>query len=199
MNNGSVEMDIPVSEREAAALENHGMRVIKKDPPSVISNQLRDELIRILKTGDDKNDGAFTIAIATQVEKFVAAARAILMTENLAKNDLSSLMMMRNQHPTLGAYTNILGNEVYPLPSIMPSQGNNENFGVQAIRQLVDSFRTANESPAKLVEALVIARENNLTDVVASLEKKLGVSKEGEKTDDLARHADGSIVGGPLQ
>jgi hypothetical protein len=55
---------------------------------------------------------------------------------------------------------------------------NNENFGVQAIRQLVDAVRTVGESPAKLVEALAVARSNNLVDVVASLEKKLGVSKE---------------------
>ena len=52
---------------------------------------------------------------------------------------------------------------------------NNENFGVQAIRQLVDAVRTAGETPAKLVEALAAARSNGLTDVAASLEKKLGV------------------------
>lgn len=158
----------------------HNGHVTKKNPPSVISNQLRDELIRILRTGDDRNDGAFTIAVAAQAEKFVAAAREILMTENLAQNDLGSLMRMRKQPHWVGLGSN-------PLPILGSSSGgvvddyippiNNENFGVQAIRQLVDASRTANESPAKLVEALVVARSNNLADVAAALEKKLGVSK----------------------
>jgi hypothetical protein len=147
----------------------------KKNPPSVISNQLRDELIRILTTGDVKNDGAFTVAVAAQVEKFIAAAREILMTESLAQNDISSLMMMRRQHMGgFGGPFPLLGSS---SSDYLPAPVNNENFGVQAIRQIVDGFKTTTESPAKLVEALVIARENNLTDVVASLEKKLGVAK----------------------
>jgi hypothetical protein len=161
----------------ATSLESNGSHVAKKNPPSVISNQLRDELIRILRTGDDKNEGAFTVAVATQVEKFAVAAREILMTEQLAQKDLASLMMMRKQH--LGSpygfgspYGSIVGSSEYVMPV------NNENFGVQAIRQIVDAVRTVGESPAKIVEALAVARSNNLTDVVAVLEKKLGVSKE---------------------
>jgi hypothetical protein len=163
----------------ATSLESNGSHVAKKNPPSVISNQLREELIRILKTGDDKNEGAFTVAVATQVEKFAVAAREILMTEQLAQKDLASLMMMRKQHlggpyGFGGPYGSILGSssDQYVMPV------NNENFGVQAIRQIVDAVRTVGESPAKLVEALAVARSNNLTDVVAVLEKKLGVSKE---------------------
>ena len=156
----------------------------KKTPPSAISNHLRDELIRILKTGDDKNDGAFTILVATQIEKFAVAAREILMTEKLAKNDLSSLMMMRRQHlgmggsPLISGWNNYVGDSS-SLGEIMPNPiTNNENFGVQAIRQIVDAIRTIGESPAKLVEALAAARENKLTDVVIAIEKKLGISKE---------------------
>lgn len=180
-----VEMDIPVNPREAASLEADGMRVAKKRPPSMMSNQLRAELIRILTTGDDKNDGAFTIAVAVQVEKFVVAAREILMTENLAQNDLGSLMMMRKRQLGSpwggivgGGYLgegSVFGPETgLPLPSIV----NNENFGVQAVRQLVEAVRTMGDSPAKLVEALAAARAHNLTDVVEALEKKLGVLKE---------------------
>ena len=87
MSDDMMEMDIPLNGGEAALLERTGMRVAKKSPPSAISGHLRDELIRILTTGDDKNDGAFTVAIAAQVEKFAVAAREILMTENLAQND----------------------------------------------------------------------------------------------------------------
>lgn len=150
----------------------------KKKPPSVISGQLREELIRILRTGDDKNEGAFTVAVAAQVEKFAVAAREILMTENLAQNDIAALMMMRKSH--LGGPYSLMGgglvggNDFLSMPSPVV---NNENFGVQAIRQVVDAIRTLGESPAKLVEALAVARESNLTDIVAILEKKLGASK----------------------
>lgn len=162
------------------ALGSNGMHAVKKHPPSVISHQLREELIRILKTGDEKNDGAFTVAVAAQVEKFAVAAREILMTENLAQQDLSSLMMMRKHH--MGSLSNGVGvaglmGDSYMSSMPYPNVSNNENFGVQAVRQLVDAVRTMGESPAKLVAALVVARANNLTDVVATLEKKLGVTK----------------------
>lgn len=148
--------------------------VVKKSPPSVISNQLREELIRILRTGDDKNEGAFTVAVAAHVEKFAVAAREILMTENLAQGDLASLMMMRRQH--MGSSWVGLGSDsLMPMPLV-----NNENFGVQAVRQIVDAVQTMGETPAKLVEALAVARSNNLPDVVAVLEKKLGVAKAAE-------------------
>jgi len=176
-----VEMDIPVNAHEAASLERSGMRVAKKRSPSAISNHLRDELIRILTVGDDKNDGAFTIAVAVQVEKFVAAAREILMTENLAQNDLGSLMMMRKHHvggPFAGS--GIISDGGYGLTLPSPTLINNENFGIQAIRQVVEAVRTMGDSPAKIVEALAVARENNLPDVVTVLEKKLGVSKAAE-------------------
>ena len=164
----------------APETNGHGHAVTKKHPPSVISNQLRDELIRILKTGDDQNEGAFTIAVAAQVEKFAVAAREILMTEKLAKKDLASLMMMRRPpHLGFSPWNNVIGGgfvDDNSLPMAAPIP--NENFGVQAIRQVVEAVRTMGESPAKLVEALAAARSNNLPDVVAVLEKKLGVSKD---------------------
>jgi hypothetical protein len=174
-------MLIPVI-KDHTTSETNGAHATKK-PPSAISNHLRDELIRILSTGDDKHEGAFTIAIATQVEKFVVAARDILMTENLAGNDLGSLMRMR-KHP-MGPWGSVsgvgtyIGDDSFGVPSVSPLL-NTENFGVQAVRQLVEAVRTMGDSPAKLVEALAAAREHNLPDVVATLEKKLGILKDSE-------------------
>ncbi len=200
-----IEMDIPVSNGTAIALEANGMRIAKQQPPSVMSQQLRDELIRILQTGDSKNGGAFTVAIAAQVEKFVVAAREILMTENLAQNDLQSLMMMRRPRGP-GVY---LGGSPYDgsfdvggglLPPV-----NNENFGVQAVRQVVDAIRTIGESPAKLVEALAAARKNDLHDIAAVLEKKLGKSGPPTPTPPSDADSGGSVRSawpmseGPLQ
>jgi hypothetical protein len=167
---------------ESNSSNGNGLHAAKKNPPSVISGQLRDELIRILKTGDTQNEGAFTIAIALQVEKFAVAAREILMTESLAQKDLASLMMMRKHHMGMGGWNSIVGSSSLVgdsyLPGVMPTPiVNNENFGVQAIRQIVDAVRTMGDSPAKLVEALAVARKNGLDDVAADLEKKLGISK----------------------
>jgi hypothetical protein len=174
--NWAMDNDLVESER------GNGSHAAKK-PPSVISGQLRDELIRILRTGDAKNEGAFTIAIAAQVEKFAVAAREILMTENLSQNDLSSLMRMRKQH--FGVPYNLVGGSEFGPETGLPLMGvNNENFGVQAIRQVVDAVRTMGDSPAKLVEALAVARSNNLPDVAAVLEKKLGMSKADPVSED---------------
>src|SRR3982751_2876485 len=137
----------------ATSLESSGQRVAKKRPPSVISNQLRDELIRILRTGDDKHDGAFTVAVAARVEKIVVAAREILMTESLAQNDIATLVSTR-RHPYSGPWSSgLVGEGFFPPPAMI---GTNENFGVQAVRQFVDGFRTIGESPARLVEALAV-------------------------------------------
>lgn len=177
MNNGLPQSTYVKVGAASAASEANGVGAASeaKHPASLISQQLRDELIRILQTGDLKNAGAFTVAVATHVEKFAVAAREILMTENLTQQDLRSLMMMRKRHPYVvgGGFIDA------DLPPLMPTPiSNNENFGIQAIRQVVDAVRTMGESPAKLVEALAIARTNNLTDVVAVLERKLGMSKE---------------------
>lgn len=174
---------------------SNGTHAHKKTPPSVISGQLRDELIRILQTGDAQNEGAFTIAVAAQVEKFAVAAREILMTESLAQKDLASLMMMRKHH--VGSpYSSIVGNSFVGSSSFGPETGlplpfvNNENFGVQAIRQIVDAVRTMGDTPAKIVEALAVARKNDLPDVVAALEKKLGLSKETPALPDVVPTGD---------
>lgn len=162
----------------AVSSEGNGLHAAKKNPPSVMSNQLREELIRILRTGDERNEGAFTVAVATHVEKFAVAAREILMTEDLAQKDLASLLMMRRQHPMSGMWNPIVGVGDSVGGGYLPPIVNNENYGTQAVRQIVDAAKTIGDSPAKLVEALVIAREKNLPDVAAALEKKLGVAKE---------------------
>ena len=175
--NGMTDMFV---EDAAASAESNGSHAVKKTSPSVISGQLRDELIRILRTGDAQNEGSFTIAVAAQVEKFAVAAREILMTESLAQKDLASLMMMRKHHMggPWGSFSGDLSVGGSPYLGMPSPIVNNENFGVQAIRQVVDAVRTMGDSPVKLVEALAAARSHGLDDVVAVLEKKLGVSKE---------------------
>lgn len=60
-------------------------------------------------------------------------------------------------------------------PAPMP-----ENFGMVAIRELVAMAKSLNgsSSPARLVEAIAIAKEKGLPDVVRELEMQLGIKKE---------------------
>lgn len=170
-------LDIQVDPTTAKNLELEGFRVASKIPPSVISKQLRDELIRILTEGDD---GAFTVGVASRVEKFVIAAREILMTEKATQNDLSAMMLARRRRRfgggaiINGVYNGdeddddtLMGAPMMPAP--------NENFGTQAIKQLIEAARSMNDSPTKLVEALAAARQNGLDDVAKELERRLGV------------------------
>lgn len=167
-------LDMPVTEVEAVHLQSQGLQIAEKLPASVMAKQLKDELIRILNEGDSSSGGAFTIAVAVRVEKFVIAAREILMTEKLAKNDIGALLAMRRKGQLgMGMVgPDIYGGELMGMP--IP----NENFGVQAIKQMIEAAQSMSESPVKLVEALASARQLNLHDVAANIEKKLGVEKK---------------------
>ena len=60
-------------------------------------------------------------------------------------------------------------------PAPMP-----ENFGMVALRELISMAKNINgsSSPARLVEAIAIAKEKGLPDVVRELEMQLGIKKE---------------------
>jgi hypothetical protein len=165
-------VDVNLSPSEAVAAEAMGFRAVDKTPPSPMSEQLRKELVRILTDGDDKNNGAFTIAVATHVEKFVGAAREILMTEKLAQNDVAALLGMRRRR--YGG--DILGDDSSGM--LMGAVPTTENFGVQAIRQLIEAAQSMQNTPSKLVEALADARRLGLADVAAEIETRLGIKKD---------------------
>lgn len=174
---------VDINDAEAIELQKKGFQVAEKLPPSTISNQLRDELVRILKDGDTSSSGAFTVAVAARVEKFVVAAREILMTEKLAQNDIAALLAMKKRRrqqlgyggPMIAPYGDDLLGEDYGMGMVAPIP--NENFGVQAIKQMIEAARSMSDSPVKLVEALASARQLGLHDVAAGIEKKLGVEK----------------------
>jgi len=190
------DLAVPLSNGESIKLQEEGFRVAEKIKPSTISNQLREELIRILREGDDKNDGAFTIAVATQVEKVAVAARDVLMTEKLAKNDLAALLGARKRRKQFGGgvingvpYAELTSD--FDSGEMLQGMGGvpvaNENFGVQAIKQMIEAMRSLQDSPAKLVEALASARQHGLDDVAKEIEKKLGISKPEQLEQPLPR------------
>jgi hypothetical protein len=81
-----MELDIPVSKSDAAALESNGLRVAKKHPPSVISNQHREPWLRneaTLLGGDnmkfknpfgDLRDGTESAAFASAIGRWFGAS-----------------------------------------------------------------------------------------------------------------------------
>jgi hypothetical protein len=187
-----MEIDIPVTTEEAKMLEAQGFRTSLPEPPSQISEDLRKELIRVLQAGDVKKKGAFTVSVAAHLERLVAAAKQILMAEKIAANDIRALLGQKKN------YTNIYGQ--FGPAAMNPMMGSNdledsddtlgmgtpftgsmgkgaENFGVQVIKELLSAAKSFHDSPAKDVEALAVARHEGLTDVVAALETKLGISK----------------------
>jgi hypothetical protein len=173
-------IDVPMPETEAIQLQKAGFQIAGKLPPSIMARQLKEELIRIATEGDSSCEGAFTIAVAARVEKFVIAAREILMTEKLATNDIGALLAMRKKRH-LGMMNGMYGmSDDYGEGVLMGSPLGipNENFGVQAIKQVVEAMRSMQDSPTKPVEALASARQLGMNDVATELEKKLGVIKQ---------------------
>src|SRR5574341_116411 len=85
--------------------------------------------------------------------------------------------VMLGEHKHFGGYGGI-------VPAVMPN--NAETYGAQMMRQIMaalESYQKAQrDTPERLTEALVVARREGMTDVVAALEKKLlGAELEGEK------------------
>lgn len=176
-------IDLPpvhLSPIEALKVSAEGFSMPDKDPPSPMSEAIRKEIIRIATTGDPKNHGMFTVNVAAHIERLVVAGRDILLAEKIATNDLDALLKSRRRRNGAGIYNNTimggvnLDSDDYdgPLAVTNPT----ENFGMSAIRQVVDGLKAQSETPEKLVAALAAAKEAGLTNVVAALEARLGVT-----------------------
>jgi len=176
--------------------------------PSKISLALKEEIIRLCTEGDPKHGGMFTVEIASHIGRIVKAGRELLLAEKISMNDLDALMKRKRGFSISSSGNSLIGSIPgygssdedpmdefsSPIQTTMP----NENFGMTAIREIVNSLKgfsaSQNESPAKLVEALALARENKLDDVAAELEKKLGVTKSLSPMPRQPRVVDGVLM-----
>lgn len=189
---------------EETELEKAGFKKAPPYQPSQISQDLRKEIMRVLVVGDAKRANAFTVAVAVQLERLIQASKAILMAEKIASNDMGALIQ-KNQ-----LNGNMFGSIVSsPFPQVLGSDDmmeaselglpyvgqkvKNENFGVQVIKELISAARTFHDSPAKDVEALAVARREGMTDVVASLEAKLGIAKTDRSGDGQKQEAEKNL------
>ena len=163
---------------------------------SKIGESLREEVVRVITTGDPNKEGAFTANVAARVERMIRAGRELLLAEQIPLDGLKSVLKKRKVYGNTGI---IGGNVMMGCSSLvdmddggmlmgegdegpLTQSGASENFGMVAIRELISGLHSNQETHEKLVKTLSLARAEGLDDVAASLEKKLGVEKKETTT-----------------
>ena len=171
------QVSVHAHDRQRAIAEARASSIVK----TPIGEALRKKLIELLS-----EDAPLTPNMLSKIIRMAESGRDLLAAEKITLDQLGLIGRKRRRNQLgLGLYQGdplygddvddngvvgmgALGGALAPAPPV-------ENFGMQAIREMVEGLRTANDSPLKLVEALAAARSAGLTDVAASLEKKLGV------------------------
>ena len=153
----------------------------EKEP---LAEALRAQIIK-LATDGEKESGALSADILLRIMRVAKTGRELLVSLAATPSNLSS-MIARPQSPFApvglsdSESDGMAGNSY--MTSAMPfaSAPMPENFGMTVIRELMSAAKNLNgsNSPAKLVEALAIAKEKGLHDVAEELERQLGVKKE---------------------
>lgn len=139
---------------------------------------LREELMKLVREGDTKKEAALTPAVLLRIMRVAKTGRDLLVSLNVKDSNLAGMV----RRPRFGGplmeddggeeyETGLVGmGQAIPLAPAMP----NENFGMTAMREMIAIAKNFNgPSPAKLVEALAVAKENGLDDVAKQLEEQL--------------------------
>lgn len=160
--------------------------------PQSMSEALRTEIVRLVTEGDVKVKGALTSEVLLRVMRVTKTGRDLLMSLEASPSNLANLIQRPNQNQMyMPSYSSGLavpsvdpGEELGSLFGATPFAPSPtvENFGMTAIRELISAAKSFNgnkgdDSPVKLVEALVLAREKGLDDVAKELEARLGMKK----------------------
>lgn len=158
--------------------------IVEKHP---VAEALRAELLKLAQEGDSKHKGALTAEVLMRIVRVAKTGHDLLVSLNIGASGLAGLVR-RPRSP--GLFSTVGGSQEFaddglsdPQPmGSMPFAYSppSENFGMTAIRELVavaKNFNGGGNSPAKLVEAIAVAREKGLTDVAKELESQLGLPK----------------------
>jgi hypothetical protein len=155
---------------------------------SALTEALRSEIEKLAKEGDTKKDGTLTPEVLARIARVAKTGRELLVALDASPSNLSQ-MVKRGNGQFMGNSDSMADSDgaesglsissaqfAYPLAYSSPQ----ENFGMVAIRELFAMAKNHlnGTTPAKLVEALAIAKEKGLTDVAAELEKQLGIGKD---------------------
>ena len=157
--------------------------VLAKHP---VAESLRAELLKLAQDGDPKHNGALTAEVLARIMRVAKTGRDLLVSLNISGSNLANLVRRRRGpiYSQLGGADEDDGLDDGigqtaggPLAWSSPQ----ENFGMTALRELIAGaqkhFSGKNTSPKDLVEALLVARKEGLTDVVKELETQLGLNK----------------------
>jgi hypothetical protein len=162
--------------------------VAEKQP---VAEALRSELLKLAKDGDQKKEGALTPEVLMRIMRVAKTGRDVLVSLDASPSNLAGMVRRPNGpawYSPVAAYGDDMGDESSDgatgggmLATPFSPSPPGENFGMTAIRELISAAKNLNgngTSPAKLVEALAIAREKGLHDVAKDLESQLGMKKE---------------------
>lgn len=176
-----------------AAVDGTETQVAKAEPVIIgkhpVAESLRTELLKLATDGDAQHKGALTAEVLARIMRVAKTGRDLLVSLNISGSNLSH--MVRRPKGRMGylatanfggAGDDDMGDEGQNSGGPFAYSSPQENFGMTALRELIAGaqkhFMGAGKgSPKDLVEALLVARKEGLTDVVAELESQLGLKK----------------------
>jgi hypothetical protein len=151
--------------------------------PQPLAEALRVEILKLATEGDPK-DKTLTPDVLMRILRVAKTGRDLLVSLAATPSNLNQMLKRPHngfQFSGPNQEDDGLGDSSMATPVFAPySQSSpGENFGMTAIREIIAAWKNQNgSSPVKLVEALVVARENGLHDVAKELEGQLGLGKK---------------------
>jgi len=183
--------------------------VAEKHP---MAEAIRTEIIKIATEGDSKQDGTLTVDVLLRIVRVAKTGRDLLAAMVESPKNLASLVK-RPQSP-FGGYLGaapmgdddleqMSGQMASPVFATAPMS---ENFGMTAMREIIAAAKNFNgngTSPARLVEAIAIAKEKGLAGAVGSdAHRASEIGRAWVEVEDFAGRDDfiaalreGSIIG----
>jgi len=143
-----------------------------------LAEALRAELLKLAADGDPKSGGALTADVLMRIMRVAKTGRELLVSLNASPSSLAGMLRRpRGYAPLMGESLEEDDLGGVQLASPFAPSPPAENFGMTAIRELVAAAKNMNggTSPAKLVEAIAVAKEKGLDDVARELEQQLGI------------------------
>lgn len=152
-----------------------------------LTEALRTEIVKLATEGDTKKEGALSADVLLKIMRVAKTGRDLLVSIEASPSNLSSLVQRpRNSFlgSSLSSDDDMMGNpdgQGQAMYTAFSPSSPSENFGMTAIREIITAAKNFNgngHTPARLVEAIAIAKEKGLDDVVQELEKQLGMPKK---------------------
>lgn len=170
------------TETPVAVQADPNLTIIAKHP---VAESIRAELLKLAQEGDTKHKGALTAETLARIVRVAKTGRDLLVSLNISGTNLAHMV----RRPKGGGLW--MGGQGMADEDLEEGVGQTgpfaysspqENFGMTALRELIAGAQkhfggAGKGSPKDLVEALLVARKEGLTDVASELETQLGLKK----------------------